>query len=327
MFVFVYKCNYYRLPMSDSESDDAIEADFAVGEAEIEEALATRPAFDQVQFEADTNLTVPPKDADLSAIANFITRACEDEEARGIIGRLTHLLGREPALYYLQLATSLQKSSGGIATKDGSRDRTVAGMFLRLIRDDPRIPDHERREWFKAGKHKFFPEARQAMQDRAKRRIRAHLRRQQKRDARAEEWLESNRQMTNQRSPSPRTTAMTQNFRHSSDSTHPSDPCDPPSPKRFPTLNHYPTSPQRFRALNLFVGGPSATISEPPTFQGPGDSFAIGSGETERSWDSFESDPNQRHQPQPERARPSRKWTEYCRKIRQEIASKKMRPV
>ena len=74
----------------------------------------------------------------LTKLGHYIANTC-DENKCAIIIKATHFLGREQALKYLEFALRAQSSGGGFLTKHGTTVRTVGGMFLRLIKDDPSL--------------------------------------------------------------------------------------------------------------------------------------------------------------------------------------------
>lgn len=100
------------------------------------------------------NLKVPPPEAGLTKLGYFIAKACNEQQT-SIIIKATHVLGREAALRYVEFALRTQKSNAGYLIKDGSRLRTLGGLFLRLIKDDPCIDPYYVKLIFKKTKPKI----------------------------------------------------------------------------------------------------------------------------------------------------------------------------
>lgn len=84
---------------------------------------------------------IPPPEAGLTKLALYIAKTCDETQTKIII-KATHILGRNTALKYLEFALRTQTANAGYLTKDGSRIRTLGGLFLRLIKDDPTIDPH-----------------------------------------------------------------------------------------------------------------------------------------------------------------------------------------
>lgn len=102
-----------------------------------------------------THKPIPPEEAGLTKLAHFIAEESNENES-AIIVRATHVLGRVSALKYFEFALRSQKSNAGYLTQDGSRIRTLGGLFLRLIKDDPGNEPATVKEIF-AKKSKFRP--------------------------------------------------------------------------------------------------------------------------------------------------------------------------
>ena len=170
--------------------------------------------YDSEQIEAYSNEQIPDESQGLNALARFIGRVCNENENIGIIFRLTHRLGRERALRYLQWALNLQSTNGGILVRDGTRIRTIGGMWLRLIRDDPAISREERKSWFGKGKHKFWKEGFEAERERLKRTLAWKRRRQTQQLRRRQERLQEERLASVARRQSTHTEHMLAQFRN-----------------------------------------------------------------------------------------------------------------
>ena len=114
--------------MANSDEDSGLEDNF--------QPLSTPPKLELTQ--EISQKPIPPPEAGLSALGHFIAETSREPEAKIII-KATHLLGRELALKYLEFALKTQRNNAGYLTKDGNRVRTVGGMFLRLLKDDPHV--------------------------------------------------------------------------------------------------------------------------------------------------------------------------------------------
>ena len=103
----------------DDDSDSVISvADSLLGpESDIDSVFVeptdqeiSEQKCDPIQLETDLNRKIPPAHLGPAVLASFIVRSCDDEEARPIVTRLTHFLGYDRALYFLQLVINLQNS-------------------------------------------------------------------------------------------------------------------------------------------------------------------------------------------------------------------------
>ena len=117
---------------SDSALDSGLE-DLDGGNAPAP-VLAGAIALDE-QFPI---LNPPTADKGLTALGHFVARSCTEKDT-AIIVKATHFLGRDQSLNYLKFAMRSQQGNSGFMTKSGNRTRTIGGMFLRLIKDDPQM--------------------------------------------------------------------------------------------------------------------------------------------------------------------------------------------
>ncbi len=107
--------------MTESSSDSGCE----------ETNLPSIPIRDVEQDQLLTNQihrNIPLPSQGLTQLAHYIADACDEEQTK-IIVRVTHFLGREKALNFLQWALNLQKNNGGFTTKSNVRLRTLGDYF------------------------------------------------------------------------------------------------------------------------------------------------------------------------------------------------------
>ena len=95
-----------------------------------------------------TNQEPPSAYKGLTKLGHYIAHALGESET-AIFVKATHVLGRERALYSLEYALRSQHKHSGYVIKSGQRVRTLGGMFLRHVKDDPNNDHAMLRQIFK----------------------------------------------------------------------------------------------------------------------------------------------------------------------------------